>query len=439
MKRITALIVTAVLLLPLVSIGVFASASIDVTGPTTAYPGDTITLTVKIDASDISGANAAQFDMIFDSEQITYKSNSGLRSDWDVTKSTPSGAVRLLFSCNKNGGDTLEGDTFIKISFTLSESLAKGENVDVTFKKISVSSTEVEETPSDVTYSVEITKKSSDATLYSLSVKDATLSPAFSSDKTSYTADIEYRTSPLTINYKTNDSKATAKVSGNSSLKVGKNTITITVTAEDGTTKKYTIVANMAEDPNPESSDCTLSDVKLSVGTITPEFKSNVYEYTVKVPADVDKITIDPTANDDEATAVKKIVSLTEAETEVTVTCTAEDGSKKNYVFTIIKEAEVDTSEGTDTADTESDTNAITEDVITEDIVTDDVTEIPYDTEYNPEDDVTDAETAVDTRPEYNENTGFNKPVPLWSVLLFSVISLIIGAVISALIFKRKF
>ena len=439
MKRITALLVTAVLLIPLVSIGVFASASIDVSGPSKAYPGDTVTLTVKLDTADITGARAVMFDMVFDTEQMTYKSSSGILSGWDVTEKKPSsGVVRMLFECDNEGGDDVSGKTLIKVNFTLSNSLAKGESVSVTFKKISISSTENEANPSDVTCSVDITKKSSDATLYSLSVSGATLSPAFSSDKTSYTTDIDYRTKPLTINYKTTDSKATAKVSGNSSLKVGKNTITITVTAEDGTTKKYTIVANMAENPNPESSDCTLSDVKISSGTITPEFKSNVYEYTVNVPADVDKITMDPTPNDSKATAEKKIVSLTKEETEVTVTCTAEDGSKKNYVFTIVKEMSDETNDGTDTNGTDSETPADT-DIVTEDVVTDEITQATPDTDYIPENEETDAETDADTRPVYNENTGFKKPVPLWSVLLCSIVSLVIGAVISALIFKRKF
>jgi hypothetical protein len=441
MKRILALTVIAVLLLPLVSIGAFAAAGIDVSGASKAYPGDTVTLTVKINASEITGANAAQFDMVFDSEQISYKSCDDLRSEWDVTKSTPSGAVRLLFSCNKNGGDTLGGETFVKVKFTLSDSLAKGENVSVSFKNISISSTENEANPSEVTYSVEITKKSSDATLYSLSIGDVTLSPAFSSDVTSYTATVDYRTTPLKVNYKTNDANAKAKVAG-ATLKEGKNTLTITVTAEDGTTKKYTVAITMKENPNPLSSDSKISSLSLSTGTISPEFDPDVDEYTVYIDSAVTSITFSPVANDKKATVSKKVVGITDDETEVVLTCTAEDGSKKNYTFTVIRENDGEGTTDTTESSIVTDAETTAPDENTNDVVTDDITASPEsdtakETEKPAED--TEGEDTEKIVPPDGEQIGMNKPVPLWSLLLFSIISLILGALISAFIFKRNF
>ena len=441
MKRILALTVIAVLLLPLVSIGAFAAAGIDVSGASKAYPGDTVTLTVKINASEITGANAVQFDMVFDSEQISYKSCDDLRSEWDVTKSTPSGAVRLLFSCNKNGGDTLGGETFVKVKFTLSDSLAKGENVSVSFKNISISSTENEANPSEATYSVEITKKSSDATLYSLSIGDVTLSPAFSSDVTSYTATVDYRTTPLKVNYKTNDANAKAKVAG-ATLKEGKNTLTITVTAEDGTTKKYTVAITMKENPNPLSSDSKISSLSLSTGTISPEFDPDVDEYTVYIDSAVTSITFSPVANDKKATVSKKVVGITDDETEVVLTCTAEDGSKKNYTFTVIRENDGEGTTDTTESSIVTDAETIAPDENTNDVVTDDITASPEsdtakETEKPAED--TEGEDTEKIVPPDGEQIGMNKPVPLWSLLLFSIISLILGALISAFIFKRNF
>ncbi|MBR6645614.1 MAG: cadherin-like beta sandwich domain-containing protein [Clostridia bacterium] len=441
MKRILALTVIAVLLLPLVSIGAFAAASIDVSGASKAYPGDTVTLTVKINASEITGANAARFDMVFDSEQISYKSCDSLRSEWDVAKSTHSGAVKLLFSCNKNGGDTLGGETFVKVKFTLSDSLAKGENVSVSFKNIEVSSTDGDEYPSDYTYSVTITQKSSDATLYSLSIGDVTLSPAFSSDVTSYTAAVDYRTTPLKVNYKTNDPNAKAKVAG-ATLKEGKNTLTITVTAEDGTTKKYTVAITMKENPNPLSSDSKISSLSLSTGTISPEFDPDVYEYTVYIDSAVTSITFSPVANDKKATVSKKVVGITDDETEVILTCTAEDGSKKNYKFTVIRENDGEGTTDTTESSIVTDAETTAPDENTNDVVTDDITASPEsdtakETEKPAED--TEGEDTEKTVPPDGEQIGMNKPVPLWSLLLFSIISLILGALISAFIFKRNF
>jgi hypothetical protein len=49
-------------------------------------------------------------------------------------------------------------------------------------------------------------------------------------------------TTALTVYTTTQDGGATVSVSGASSLNVGSNTVTITVTAEDGTTRTYTII-----------------------------------------------------------------------------------------------------------------------------------------------------------------------------------------------------
>ncbi len=439
MKRFLAVLITAVLLLPLVSIGAFAAASIDVDGVASAYPGDEVTVTVKLDTDSVKNALAVQFDTVFDAVQIEYRSNSGVLSGWKVsTKELSEGVVRFLFECDEPT-ESINGKTLIKIKFRLASSLAKGENVSVSFKNINIASMEEEQAISDVTYSVKITKKSSDATLYSLSVSDITLSPAFSSDVTSYTATFDYRTTPLKINCKANDSKASVKVSGGDSLKVGLNTITITVTAEDGTTKKYTIKATMKENPNPESDDNTISKLEISTGTITPAFKSDVYNYTITVPAGTERITLSPTANDQNATVNKKVIDLSTEQTTVVLTCTAENGSKRNYMFVIVKgdentpvedteSADVTVEETTPPEDTWEDTFVTTQ---TPDSMTSDVTAH--------ESESADSSPDVDTRPAYNEQTGMSRPVPLWSLLLFSILSLILGAVISAFIFKRKF
>lgn len=447
MKRFLSLLTAVILLLPILSIGTFAAADISVTGASSAYPGDDITVTVKLDTGDVSNAFAVMFDAVFDAEQIEYKSSGSVLTDWKVSESKKSnGVVRFLFECDAPK-ETIDGKTLIKLNFELSDSLAKGETVAVSLKNISIASIDKEEAPADVTYSVNITKKSSDATLYSMSVGDVTLSPAFSSDVTSYTATFDYRTTALKINYKTNDSKASVKVSGNGSFKVGKNTITLTVTAEDGTTKKYTITATMKENPTPLSDDNTISKITLSAGTISPAFKSNVYNYTITVPSDTKNITITPTASDSKATVNKKMVGITTDKTTVTLVCTAEDGSQRNYVFVVLRDKEdapADTGIVTDEQTQTEDTTPVED---TAPPATDIPVITPVETENGDEtaappttDNETDTNDATtDTRPVYEDEVGMSKPVPLWSLLLFSIISLILGVVISAFIFKRKF
>lgn len=83
---------------------------------------------------------------------------------------------------------------------------------------------------------------SSDASLKSLSISPGTLSPSFSSGTTSYTATVSASTTSVAVSASKNHSGASVSVSGTDNLKVGKNNVTVTVTAEDGTQKTYTIV-----------------------------------------------------------------------------------------------------------------------------------------------------------------------------------------------------
>lgn len=81
---------------------------------------------------------------------------------------------------------------------------------------------------------------SSDNTLKSLSISPGVLSPAFSSSVTEYTTSVGSDCASLTVSAVANDSKAKVSVSGKR-MDPGKNTTTITVTAENGSTKVYKI------------------------------------------------------------------------------------------------------------------------------------------------------------------------------------------------------
>ncbi len=82
---------------------------------------------------------------------------------------------------------------------------------------------------------------SSNANLKSLSVSPGTLSPKFSKDVTSYTVTIPNDKTECLVTYALADSKASAKVEGSKTMNVGLNKRTVIVTAENGTTKTYTI------------------------------------------------------------------------------------------------------------------------------------------------------------------------------------------------------
>lgn len=81
---------------------------------------------------------------------------------------------------------------------------------------------------------------SSDNTLSSLTISPGTLSPAFSKEVTTYNTSVPADCKRLVISAVTSDSKATISIWG-AALDPGDNTTKITVTAEDGSKKVYTI------------------------------------------------------------------------------------------------------------------------------------------------------------------------------------------------------
>ncbi|MBR1416802.1 MAG: cadherin-like beta sandwich domain-containing protein [Bacilli bacterium] len=183
--------------------------------------------------------------------------------------------------------------------------------------------------------------KSSDATLSSLTVSKGSLSPAFSSNVTTYTVNVDNDVDSIDVAATVNDSKATVSGTGTKSLAVGDNSISVIVTAEDGTQKTYSIKVTRAQkaDPGePEPEDATLSSITVSKGSLSPEFDKDTTTYTVNVDNDVDSIDINATASDSNATVSGTgTKSLSEGDNTYDITVTAKDGTKKIYTIKVVR------------------------------------------------------------------------------------------------------
>ena len=95
-----------------------------------------------------------------------------------------------------------------------------------------------------------------DAALSSLSVSGGTLDPAFSPAVTSYTTTVPNSTNSVDVSATTSDGNASFTINGSTNatvaLVVGVNTISIVVTAENGTVSStYTIVVTREAAPPP--------------------------------------------------------------------------------------------------------------------------------------------------------------------------------------------
>ena len=181
-------------------------------------------------------------------------------------------------------------------------------------------------------------KKSSDSSLKYLSVSGYTLSPSFRSGTTEYSMTVGNGITGLYVQATPNDPKATYVVSGDDHWDVGRNTINITVTAEDGSKTTYKVYVTR-ESAKVKSSDKNVDFRINNAHTITPAFTNNNNNYEVTVPYDVTKLDLSVIPYDKNASVRisgnDKLSS--ENKNVVTITVTAEDGSSKTITLNVTR------------------------------------------------------------------------------------------------------
>lgn len=104
-----------------------------------------------------------------------------------------------------------------------------------------------------LTLAVEAAQDASDnANLSALKVSPGKLSPAFATTVREYEVTVPYETEMLVVSALTEDENAVVGVNGSTGLQVGRNTVVVTVTAENGTEKRYYLyVTREKEAPEP--------------------------------------------------------------------------------------------------------------------------------------------------------------------------------------------
>lgn len=138
---------------------------------------------------------------------------------------------------------------------------------------------------------VVVDTRSSNNYLSSLSVEGYELAPGFNANTNNYTLNVDYDVSSLNVSGIPADNKATTVVNGNLDLVAGENNVTVTVTAENGYKRVYTIV--VTKEKNPDDIDATIQSLVINNATLKNEFASDVFEYMCDdITADIEKLDI---------------------------------------------------------------------------------------------------------------------------------------------------
>lgn len=190
-----------------------------------------------------------------------------------------------------------------------------------------------------------------DPSLSALTISDGTLNPVFTPSVTDYAASVPHDTDNIDVSVTASDSDASVTINGgvdtNTPLSVGDNTISILVTAENGTTKRtYTIVVTRAASDN-----ASLRSLALSNAAFAPAFERNVLDYVATVGFFTRSTQITAITEGENAiisvngTAVTSGVTtdpiaLTEGSNTITVNVTAEDGvTSQSYTIAVTRQS----------------------------------------------------------------------------------------------------
>lgn len=219
-----------------------ASSRITVSGPSNVTVGQTFTVTVT--ASSSYGMGYYNYTVNYNSSKLTLVSGTlSVKEEYNDAKSI---SKTFKFKARSSGS------SFITVKNAL---ITTWEPVQETTPSISgktVTATVANagggsSSSSSSSVSTPNRNLSTNNYLKSLSVNEAKLSPTFSKNTTSYSVSLPEGTESISVFASCEDENASVKGTGKINVSEGANKINVTCTAENGSSKTYTITANVKE------------------------------------------------------------------------------------------------------------------------------------------------------------------------------------------------
>ena len=226
MKKFISILITVLLVCSLFVFHASAANNVIISlNPQTVVIGNKVNVTVKFTSDQ--PMYAIDFKLGYDQTKLSYASNAGVVHTVDVMSGEKTKTYTFTFT------SIAVGTSYIKIYEDKYSPDGKNE--------ISFGGASVNVTIKDV-------ELPNNANLSSLSLSAGTLAPNFTAARTNYTASVPFETDKITLYAKTSDTKAKVNISSNpTNLNVGANTIKVTVTAQNGSQKIYTVVVTRRE------------------------------------------------------------------------------------------------------------------------------------------------------------------------------------------------
>ena len=316
-KKVFGIVTVLMLVLTMLPVSVFAAGSYTASASkTTLTVGNTATLTITAKQS------AGKFTVSSSNPAVATVNKSSM---W-IDGSHENASTKVTIKAVKAGTTTITINPE-NVSDNEYNLLTNKKTITITVKAKATTTTKstTDDKDDDKTTT---TTKSSDATLKSLT--SSVVDIDFSKNTTNYTVNVDKTVTSLGLKAVANNSKASVKVTGDENFVTGNNIVKVVVTAEDGTTKTYTITVVKSK-----YGHAPLLDLEVKGYELSPGFEPDKYKYTVDAVG-ITSVELEYVlADQDSKVTIEGADNLQVGENEVKLIVTEEDGTVTTYTITV--------------------------------------------------------------------------------------------------------
>ncbi len=249
------------------------------------------------------------------------------------------GTLSPIFDKNKNAYTMEVDNTVTKLTETVvmmdenaTYTISGNKNLKIGENTITIT-TLAQDGKTSLEYTIIVTKKASSNAYLSDIVTFPEKDFTFDKVKYNYVYHVESNINTIQIIGIREDTAA--KITGNGIYQLtGEDlTVKLTVVAQDGTTKVYTVVVTKKKESN-----ANLESLTINNGELVPNFDKDTLEYTVELENYIDSINVTGKSESDKATVSGNgNYNLVEGKNKIQIMVTAEDGTIKTYLITVTR------------------------------------------------------------------------------------------------------
>ncbi len=330
MKRFLKVSITLIVFLFLITVVYAATASTRLTtSKTTVKKGATTDIYVRIDAS--SRVRGGQFNLSLNNNNFEIVSVKGM----NTLSVHQTGGFYMVFKV-ESGFSVASGSAIAVIRVKPKSTAAVGAKTTLTISNVAVNLEDSYNTVSAGSKAISLTVGETTPTTtlssnnYLKSLSSEIVEISFNKNLFEYSVEVSNAVTSLNLIAEVEDAKASYVINGDKDFVVGTNLVEVIVTAENGTSKKYSITVEKSKSDNNKLKTLEINNFEIN-------FKNDLYQYQIN-SNDKDLKALEINYETEDSNATVEIIgneNFVKGKNQVTITVTAENGESQTYTITV--------------------------------------------------------------------------------------------------------